>query len=92
MKIFDAHFHIINSEFPLVENNGYLPPEFTINNYHHRLENMEVVGGALVAETGYVRPGEMVTLNIDLEPGEYVLICSVRGHLERGMFGTVQLQ
>lgn len=52
----------------------------------------QVVGGALIVETGYIRPGEFSSLNIDLEPGEYVLVCSVRGHLERGMYGTINLE
>ena len=52
----------------------------------------QVAGGTLVAETGFIRPGELVSMDIDLEPGAYVLICSVRGHLSRGMYATVQLQ
>ena len=49
MKIFDAHFHIINPTFPLEENQGYLPPAFTIDDYKKKTENMEVVGGAVVS-------------------------------------------
>lgn len=29
-RIFDSHFHIIDSRFPLVRNDGYLPLEFTV--------------------------------------------------------------
>ena len=56
------------------------------------VEGDQVVGGALVAETGFIRPGEMSTLDVDLEPGKYVLICSVRGHGARGMHATVELR
>ena len=56
------------------------------------VEGDQVVGGALIAETGYIQPGEFTTLAIDLEPGEYVLLCSVRGHLARGMYATVTVQ
>ena len=52
----------------------------------------QVVGGSLVAETGYIQPGEITTLHVDLEPGEYSLICAVRGHTARGMYATVQVQ
>ena len=31
--IFDAHCHIIDSRFPLVPNNGYLPEPFTVEDY-----------------------------------------------------------
>ena len=52
----------------------------------------QVVGGTLVAETGYIQPGEFTTLDIVLKPGGYVLLCSVRGHAARGMYATLQLQ
>ncbi|RLB69126.1 MAG: 2-pyrone-4,6-dicarboxylate hydrolase, partial [Deltaproteobacteria bacterium] len=28
-KIFDSHFHIINKSYPLIENQGYLPDNFS---------------------------------------------------------------
>ncbi|KQC30240.1 amidohydrolase family protein [Flagellimonas eckloniae] len=49
MKIFDAHFHIINPKFPLVENNGYLPPEFTVKDYQDKVESYGISGGAIVS-------------------------------------------
>lgn len=49
MKIFDSHFHIINPKYPLFENNGYLPPNFTIENYQDATENFEIKGGAIVS-------------------------------------------
>ena len=49
MKIFDSHFHIINPEYPLFENNGYLPPNFTIENYEERTQDFEIYGGAIVS-------------------------------------------
>ena len=29
--VFDAHLHIVDPRFPLVENNGYLPDPFTVD-------------------------------------------------------------
>lgn len=49
MKIFDSHFHIINPKFPLVENNGYLPPDFTVENYQEKIKNHDIAGGAIVS-------------------------------------------
>jgi len=49
LKIFDSHFHIINPQFPLVENNGYLPPEFTVESYRTKVKDYEIVGGAIVS-------------------------------------------
>lgn len=48
-KIFDSHFHIIDSRFPLVPNNDYLPPEFTVNDYLNRTKHLNIVGGAVVS-------------------------------------------
>lgn len=49
MKIFDSHFHIINPKFPLVENNGYLPPEFTAEDYINTTKKYNIQGGAVVS-------------------------------------------
>ncbi len=49
MKIFDAHFHIIDPNFPLVENNGYLPPDFTVENYQEEVKDFGIAGGAIVS-------------------------------------------
>jgi len=49
MKIFDSHFHIINPKFPLVENNGYLPPGFTSENYQKKVMDLGIVGGAIIS-------------------------------------------
>jgi predicted TIM-barrel fold metal-dependent hydrolase len=49
MKIFDSHFHIIDPTFPLVENKGFLPSSFTVKDYLLRLNDLEVIGGAVVS-------------------------------------------
>jgi predicted TIM-barrel fold metal-dependent hydrolase len=48
-KIFDSHFHIIDSRFPLVPNNGYLPPEFTSMDYLRHVSDLGIAGGAVVS-------------------------------------------
>ena len=49
MKIFDAHFHIIDKNFPLIKLNNYLPPEFTVDDYLEKARNLEIGAGALIA-------------------------------------------
>ncbi|GGG96720.1 2-pyrone-4,6-dicarboxylate hydrolase [Staphylococcus pragensis] len=49
MKIFDAHFHIIDFNFPVKENNGYMPPSFTTQDYLNRTNDLEIIGGAVVS-------------------------------------------
>lgn len=46
---FDAHFHVINSRFPLHANNGFLPEDFTAEQYRRRTAELGVVGGAVVS-------------------------------------------
>ncbi|MFK5926241.1 MAG: amidohydrolase family protein [Desulfuromusa sp.] len=48
-KVFDSHFHVIDKRFPLVENRGYLPAEFTVSDYLKRTETYQIAGGAVVS-------------------------------------------
>lgn len=48
-KVFDSHFHIIDQQFPLIPNQGYLPDNFSAQDYLKRTENYDIVGGAIVS-------------------------------------------
>lgn len=47
--LFDSHFHIIDTHFPLVPNQSYLPPSFTCEDYLRRTKALHIVGGAVVS-------------------------------------------
>jgi len=47
--VFDAHFHIVDPNFPLVPNNGYLPEAFTADDYLEQVAPLGVTGGAVVS-------------------------------------------
>jgi len=47
--IFDAHFHIIDPRYPLVPNQGYLPPAFSAEDYLARVQQLNITGGAVVS-------------------------------------------
>ncbi len=49
MKVFDAHFHIIDPAYPLEENQSYLPDPFTIDDYSKWIEQVKIQGGAIVS-------------------------------------------
>jgi predicted TIM-barrel fold metal-dependent hydrolase len=49
MPVFDAHFHIIDPRFPVMENQGFLPPIFTVSDYRARTVGLEVSAGAVIA-------------------------------------------
>lgn len=50
-KLFDAHFHIIDSAYPLAGNNGFTPEWYTVDDYLEELKGtgLELVGGAVVS-------------------------------------------
>ncbi|WP_312124389.1 amidohydrolase family protein [Lysinibacillus boronitolerans] len=49
MRIFDAHFHIIDFNFPIIENQGYTPPSYIVADYQKDTVNLQIAGGAIVS-------------------------------------------
>jgi predicted TIM-barrel fold metal-dependent hydrolase len=49
MHVFDTHFHIIDPRFPVMENQGFLPPVFTVDDYRARTSGLNILGGAVIA-------------------------------------------
>ena len=49
LPVFDSHFHIIDRRFPLVPNQGYLPDDFTCEDYRKRTSKIALKGGAVVS-------------------------------------------
>ncbi len=47
--IFDAHFHIIDPNYPLVANKGYLPEAFTADDYCQTTKALALCGGCVVS-------------------------------------------
>ena len=47
--VFDAHFHIIDPAFPIFENQGFLPPTFTCQDYLARMGDYQLMGGTVVS-------------------------------------------
>lgn len=47
--LFDSHLHIIDHRFPLVENNGFTPAEYTCADYRARMSSYKLRGGAVVS-------------------------------------------
>ena len=48
-KVFDSHFHVIDKRFPLVENRGYIPAEFTVSDYLKRTKSYQLAGGTIIS-------------------------------------------
>jgi len=48
-EIFDAHCHIIDPRFPIVPNEGYVPPAFPLPQYLDQVRPLQVTAGAIVS-------------------------------------------
>ena len=48
-KYFDCHFHIIDKNFPVVPNQGFMPDAFTSEDYLDRVKDIDLCGGAVVS-------------------------------------------
>jgi predicted TIM-barrel fold metal-dependent hydrolase len=48
-QIFDAHCHIIDKRYPIIENQGYTPPSFTLADYLAQTEPLGITSGAIVS-------------------------------------------
>ena len=48
LPVFDCHLHIIEKGYPLFENNGYIPDEYTVDNYLSRVSDYDIKGGVVV--------------------------------------------
>ena len=47
--IFDTHFHIIDPRFPVMENQGFLPPVFSAADYRARTAGLDIEAGTVIA-------------------------------------------
>ena len=48
-KYFDCHFHIIDKNFPVVPNQGFMPDAFTSEDYLASVKAVDLCGGAVVS-------------------------------------------
>ncbi|RUO58786.1 2-pyrone-4,6-dicarboxylate hydrolase [Pseudidiomarina insulisalsae] len=52
-RIIDAHLHIYNDSYPLIENQGFLPTPFSVEDYQHRTRDLPIVGGVVVSGSAH---------------------------------------
>ena len=67
-------------------NDGQIPHNLTI------VEGEATGGGAEVAASDDIAGGESGSLTVDAEPGEYGFLCTIPGHAEDGMVGTIKVE
>jgi plastocyanin len=69
-----------------LSNDGQVPHNMAI------VEGEPTGGGAEIAASDDIAPGKSGGLTIDAEPGEYGFLCTIPGHAEDGMVGTVTIE
>jgi plastocyanin len=69
-----------------LDNEGELPHNLTI------VEGEPTGGGAEVAASDDIPAGESGTMTVDAEPGDYGFLCTIPGHAEQGMTGTIKVE
>src|SRR5436190_1238522 len=47
--VFDTHFHILDPRFPVMEDQGFLPPIFTVDDYRTRTAGLGIAAGTVIA-------------------------------------------
>jgi uncharacterized cupredoxin-like copper-binding protein len=70
----------------VITNDGTIPHEFVLEPAGAMDEPFEIDGVESEAED--IQPGDTVTLEWTLEPGDYHLGCYIKGHFEAGMETT----
>jgi uncharacterized cupredoxin-like copper-binding protein len=77
-----------------VKNNGGLEHEFVVVRtsmpanalpVDSGVVDMTAIDGSVTAELEKLLPGTTTELELDMEPGTYVLLCNLTGHYEAGM-------
>ncbi|HLW47346.1 MAG TPA: plastocyanin/azurin family copper-binding protein [bacterium] len=66
---------------------------FTVTNrgaIEHNL-TVDTTGGGRVTQIAIIEPGETRSIVVSLPPGTYTVYCSLPGHREAGMVGTLKV-
>lgn len=73
-----------------VTNEGASPHEFVLLKTETKAADLPTDGAkaketGLVDRTAQLQPGDEATVDVDLKPGHYVILCNVPGHYQAGM-------
>jgi plastocyanin len=67
-------------------NDGEVPHNYTI------VEGDPTGDAPEVAASDDIAPGDSGSLTVDAEPGDYGVLCTIPGHAEQGMVGSIKVE
>ena len=66
---------------------------FEIRNQGQEEHDFELIGPqGVVAHVGTIQPGITRGISVPLKPGVYQFLCTIEGHAQRGMTGTLTVR
>ena len=65
---------------------------FDVTNDGTITHNLQIEGNGVEETTDDLAPGDTGELTVDLKPGSYEMYCTIDGHKDLGMEGTVTVQ
>ncbi len=78
-------------EYSVTAINGPADTDFTITLVNKGVLEHDLVIESLELETALLKPGEEGAITVNAPAGEYEYFCTVAGHKELGMVGTLTL-
>jgi uncharacterized cupredoxin-like copper-binding protein len=68
------------------------PVTINVSNDGETVHDLEVEGNGVEEVTPSIEAGGSAQLSVDLEPGEYKIYCTIPGHADQGMEGTLTVE
>ncbi|HEX6384748.1 MAG TPA: plastocyanin/azurin family copper-binding protein [Anaerolineae bacterium] len=88
----NATVNVIAEEFKFALDSSRLNAgvtTFVIKNSGFMQHDFEISGNSIEQKTEEINPGESVEMTVELEPGTYTYRCTIPGHEQLGMRGTL---
>ncbi len=68
------------------------PVTINVSNDGETVHDLEVEGNGVEEVTPSIEAGGSAQLNVELEAGEYKIYCTIPGHADQGMEGTLTVE
>ncbi len=81
IEIFDSHCHIIDPHYPIISNQGYIPPAFTVEQYISEVKPLNVVSGAIVSGSFHGFDQSYLRASLKMLGSSYVGVTQVSQHI-----------